>query len=159
MDKKEFRVSIEDTPERGCYRRKHQKSQQNGRKVKLIEIAETLKTSKKRVGLIVHEYLDMRKLCAKWVPRVLTIDQKQQRYFDDLEQCFAIFKHNKDEFFMVCLFFTRLDCQSHAKPSEKDHDLPGIRTRDLWSSSQHIQPLHHLGRPNSPNRKKFSTKR
>jgi hypothetical protein len=32
------------------------------------------------------------------------------------------------------------------KPSEKDHDLPGIRTRDLWSSSQHTQPLHHLDR-------------
>jgi hypothetical protein len=28
-------------------------------------------------------------------------------------------------------------CQSHAKPSEKNHDLPGIRTRDLWNSSQH----------------------
>jgi hypothetical protein len=39
-------------------------------------------------------------------------------------------------------FFTRLDCQSNAKPSEKDHDLPGIG--DLWSSSQHTQPLHHL---------------
>jgi hypothetical protein len=24
------------------------------------------------------------------------------------------------------LFFTRLDCQSNAKPSEKDHDLPRI---------------------------------
>jgi hypothetical protein len=35
------------------------------------------------------------------------------------------------------LFFTRLDCQSNAKPSEKDYDLPGIRTRDLWISSQH----------------------
>jgi hypothetical protein len=44
------------------------------------------------------------------------------------------------------LFFTRLDCKSNAKPSEKDHDLPGIRTRDLWSSSQHTQPLHYLGR-------------
>jgi hypothetical protein len=44
------------------------------------------------------------------------------------------------------LFFTRLDCQSNAKSSEKDHDLPGIGTRDLWSSSQHTQPLHHLGR-------------
>jgi hypothetical protein len=38
----------------------------NDRKVKLIEIAETLKISKKRVGHIVHEYLDMRKLYAKW---------------------------------------------------------------------------------------------
>jgi hypothetical protein len=26
------------------------------------------------------------------------------------------------------LFFTRLDYQSSAKPSEKDHDLPGIHT-------------------------------
>jgi hypothetical protein len=39
------------------------------------------------------------------------------------------------------LFFTRLDCQSNAKPSEKDHG-PGIRTRDPWISSQHTQPLH-----------------
>jgi hypothetical protein len=35
------------------------------------------------------------------------------------------------------LFFTRLDYQSNAKPTEKDHDLPGIRTRDLWIISQH----------------------
>jgi hypothetical protein len=32
------------------------------------------------------------------VPRVLTIDQKQQRV-DDSEQCLAIFNRNKDEFF------------------------------------------------------------
>jgi hypothetical protein len=41
--------------------------------------------SKKRVEHIVHEYLDMQKLCAKWLPRVLTIDQNQQRV-DDSEQ-------------------------------------------------------------------------
>ena len=68
----------------------------NDRKVKLIEIAETLKISKERVGHIVHKYLDMRKLCEKWVPRVL--DQKQQR-FDDLEQCLAILNRNKVKFF------------------------------------------------------------
>jgi hypothetical protein len=32
------------------------------------------------------------------VPRLLTIDQKQQRV-DDLEQCLAIFNRNKDEFY------------------------------------------------------------
>lgn len=37
----------------------------NDRKVKLIELAETLKISKKRVGHMIHEYLNMRKLCAK----------------------------------------------------------------------------------------------
>jgi hypothetical protein len=70
----------------------------NDRKVKLIEIAGTLKILKERVGHIVHEYLDMQKLCAKWVLVVLKIDQKQQR-IDDLEQCLAIFNRNKDEFF------------------------------------------------------------
>jgi hypothetical protein len=34
---------------------------------------------------------------------------------------------------------------TNAKPSKKDPDLPEIRTHDLWSSSQHTQPLHHLG--------------
>jgi hypothetical protein len=37
----------------------------NDRKMKLIEIAETLKISKQCDGHIVHEYLDMLKLCAK----------------------------------------------------------------------------------------------
>ena len=37
----------------------------NDRTVKLIEIDETIKISKKRVGHIVHEYLPMRR---KWVP-------------------------------------------------------------------------------------------
>ena len=39
----------------------------------------------------------MRKLCAKWVPRLLTVDQKQERV-DDSEQCLAMFKRNKPEF-------------------------------------------------------------
>jgi hypothetical protein len=69
----------------------------NDRKRKLIEIAETLKISKERVGHIVHEYLNMKNLCAKWLPRVLTIDQYQQR-IDDSEQCLAIFDPNKDKF-------------------------------------------------------------
>uniref|UniRef100_A0A6M2DT53 Putative histone-lysine n-methyltransferase setmar-like protein n=1 Tax=Xenopsylla cheopis TaxID=163159 RepID=A0A6M2DT53_XENCH len=38
------------------------------RKVTLIEIAETLKISSERVHHIIHEYLGMRKLCAKWMP-------------------------------------------------------------------------------------------
>jgi hypothetical protein len=59
----------------------------NYRKMKLIEKAETLKMSKKHVEHIVHEYLDMQKLCAKWLPRVLTIDQNKQRV-DDSEQFF-----------------------------------------------------------------------
>ncbi|GFT70951.1 putative mariner transposase [Trichonephila clavipes] len=46
----------------------------DNRTVKLIKIPESLKISKERVGHIVNEYLDKRKLCSKWVPRELTID-------------------------------------------------------------------------------------
>ncbi|KAF7282668.1 hypothetical protein GWI33_002207 [Rhynchophorus ferrugineus] len=49
----------------------------NDRKLKLNEIADTLKMSTERVHHIIHEYLGMRKLCAKWVPRELNFDQKQ----------------------------------------------------------------------------------
>jgi len=42
-------------------------------------IAEQLDTSRERVGSIIHEDLDMRKLSAKWVPKCLNADQKRQR--------------------------------------------------------------------------------
>jgi histone-lysine N-methyltransferase SETMAR len=47
----------------------------NDRWMKVREIAETLGISKERVGYILHEELDMKKLCARWVPRLLTADQ------------------------------------------------------------------------------------
>ncbi|XP_015182495.1 PREDICTED: putative uncharacterized protein FLJ37770 [Polistes dominula] len=69
----------------------------NEAKVKLCELAEIVKISKERVGFILHKHLSMRKLCSKWVPRLLTVDQKQQRV-DDSEQCLAMFKRNRPEF-------------------------------------------------------------
>ena len=47
--------------------------------MKVHEIAETIGISKERVGYILHEELDMKKLCARWVPRLLTADQKRTR--------------------------------------------------------------------------------
>jgi len=44
------------------------------RRMKVREIAETIGVSKERVGYILHEELDMKKLCARWVPRLLTAD-------------------------------------------------------------------------------------
>ena len=57
-----------------------------GRKVKLREIADTLKIPEGSVFTILHENLSMRKLLSKWVPRLLTPDQKQRRV-DDSERC------------------------------------------------------------------------
>lgn len=46
------------------------------RRLKLREIAETVGISKEGVGNILHEELGMKKLSARWVPRLLTCDQK-----------------------------------------------------------------------------------
>jgi len=41
--------------------------------------AEQLGISREQVGCFIHEYLDMRKLSAEWVPKCLNADQKRQR--------------------------------------------------------------------------------
>ncbi|XP_033231999.1 uncharacterized protein LOC117182982 [Belonocnema kinseyi] len=49
----------------------------NDPKVKLREVANAVGISLERVGNIVHLVLGMKKLCARWVPRLLTVDQKR----------------------------------------------------------------------------------
>jgi transposase len=49
------------------------------RRMKEHEIAETIGISKECVGYILHEELDMKKLCTSWVPSLLTVDQKCTR--------------------------------------------------------------------------------
>jgi predicted transcriptional regulator len=44
--------------------------------MKVHEIAETIGISKESVGYTLHEELDMKKHCARWVLRLLTADQK-----------------------------------------------------------------------------------
>ena len=43
------------------------------------------------------KHLSLKKLCSKWVPHLLTVDQKQQRV-DDSDCCLELFQHNKKEF-------------------------------------------------------------
>ena len=49
------------------------------RRISAKSIAEQLGISRERVGSIIHEDLDMRKLSAKWVPKCLDADQKCQQ--------------------------------------------------------------------------------
>jgi len=64
------------------------------RRMKVREIAETIGISKERVGYILHEELDMKKLCARWVPRLLTADKKCT-CMKISEQCLERFNKNK----------------------------------------------------------------
>ena len=67
------------------------------RKLKLREISDTLKISKGSAFTIMHESLRMRKFFSKWVPRLLTPDQNQQRV-EELERSLELFKRSKKYF-------------------------------------------------------------
>jgi len=46
------------------------------RRILALLIAEQLGISRERVGSIIHEDLDLRKISEKWVPKCLNADQK-----------------------------------------------------------------------------------
>jgi len=62
-----------------------------------ISIAEQLGISRKRVGSIIYEYLDMRKLSTKWVPKCLNADQKHQ-WCQSSEQLSEFFHRDPNDF-------------------------------------------------------------
>jgi hypothetical protein len=66
-------------------------------RMKVREIAETMGISKERVGYILHEELDMKKLCTSWVPCLLTADQKRTR-LKISERCLERFNKNRTDF-------------------------------------------------------------
>ena len=67
------------------------------RRISTKSIAEQLGISGERVGSIIHEDLDMRKLSAKWVPKCLNADQKRQRCHSS-EQVLEFFRRDPNDF-------------------------------------------------------------
>jgi hypothetical protein len=67
------------------------------RLMKVHEIAETIGISKECLGYILHEELDMKKLCTRWVPHLFTADQKCT-CMKISEQCLERFNKNKTDF-------------------------------------------------------------
>lgn len=69
----------------------------NDRRLKLAEIADTLGISTERTYHILTEILGMRKLSARWVPRLLTVEQKLTRKTVSSE-CLDLFNRNSVDF-------------------------------------------------------------
>ena len=67
------------------------------RRISDKSIAEQLGVSREQVGSNIHEYFDMRKLSAKWVPECVSADQKRQRW-QSSEQLFEFFRRDPNEF-------------------------------------------------------------
>ena len=90
------------------------------RRLKVRELADTVGISKSAVHRILSENLDMRKLCARWVPRLLTLEQKQCR--DDVSiECLAKFHSKKPEF--LSRFITMDDTWVHHFTPETKEQL------------------------------------
>ena len=69
----------------------------NDQNVKVRGIAKIVTISTEHVVNILHTRLCMRKLCARWMPRLLTIDQKRIRVTTS-EQNLAYSNCNRKEF-------------------------------------------------------------
>jgi len=67
------------------------------RRISVKSTAEQLGISRERVGSIIHEDLDMRKLSAKWVPKCLNADKKRQ-WCQSSEQLLEFFRRDPNDF-------------------------------------------------------------
>jgi len=72
--------------------------------MKVHEIAETIGISKERVGCVLHEELDTKRLCRRWVPYLLTADQKRTRVKIS-EQCLEHFNKYKTDFVLLSIYY------------------------------------------------------
>jgi len=91
-------------------------------RMKVREIAETIGISKEHVRYILREEMDMKKLCPRRVPCLLTADQKCTR-MKISEQCLVHFNKNKTDF--VCQFITMDETWiHHYTPESKQQSKP-----------------------------------
>ncbi|GBM72402.1 hypothetical protein AVEN_175576-1 [Araneus ventricosus] len=69
----------------------------SGRRVKEREIVEATGISQGTVSSILHEKLGVQKISARWVPRLLSMENKRNRVINS-EAGLESFRHNLDEF-------------------------------------------------------------
>ena len=77
--------------------RKTHKMVLDNHQIKVRELADMLGILKSAVHRILTENLDLRKLCPKWVPRLLTMKRKQRREDVSIE-CLAMFHRINADF-------------------------------------------------------------
>ena len=113
--------------------RKIHKIVQVDRNLKLREITEELKMEG-IVFIILHEHLSMRKLCSKWVPCLLAVDQKKQR-IDYSESCLETFKRNKLDFLRG---YVKMRKQGYitTRQNQKDRRMDSSQPKILMSAGK-----------------------
>lgn len=114
------------------------------REVKLQEIVDILKISKGTVFKIVHEHLRLIKILSKWVPRLLTVEQKQRRIVDS-ECCLELLRRDKKDFMHRYItmdetwmyYYTsewREDCASRPKRPRTQQSAGKVMASVFWDT-------------------------
>ncbi|XP_020282790.1 histone-lysine N-methyltransferase SETMAR-like [Pseudomyrmex gracilis] len=114
-------------------------------RLKLRDIAEIVDISSERVHNILHEHLNMKKLCTQWVPRLLTLDQKQRR-MDVSTECLQRYKRNPKDF--LSRFVTVGETWVH-------HYTPDVK--EQWTETDQPAPKKAKMIPSTGNSKVIAT--
>src|ERR1700729_2562510 len=85
------------------------------RKMTIVEIASRVKLNERTVYRILHNRLNMRKVCARWVPRLLTREQKQTR----VNCCQQLLKKFKSKNFLETMVTVDETWVHHYDPESK----------------------------------------
>jgi histone-lysine N-methyltransferase SETMAR len=110
--------------------------------MKVLEFAETTGISKERVGYIFHEELDMKKLCARWVPRLLTADQKCT-CMNISVQCLQHFNKNKTDFVHHRFITVDETWIHHYTPESKQQSKAG-RSRLFSAKEENVSSISRI---------------
>lgn len=93
---------------------------QGNRRITQQTIANQLGISKERVGFIIGQ-LQYRKICSRWVPRMLTEDHKRQR-LEACEQMLARYRREGDDF-LLSIVTGDESWVHHYDPEEKKQSM------------------------------------
>ena len=130
----------------------------NNRRIKVAELASECGISNGSVYTIIHEHLGMSKVSARWVPRNLNMQDRQQRV-ESSQELLEVYNANPED------FHTRLVTGDetwlhHWDPDTKqeDHDGPILLTWTnrfaylyyCWSSALNFIALHPTPPTNPP---------
>ena len=69
----------------------------NNRRIKVAELASECGISNGSVYTIIHEHLGMSKISARWVPRILNMQDRQQRV-ESIQEILEVYNDNPEDF-------------------------------------------------------------
>jgi hypothetical protein len=109
-------------------------------------IAEHMGISRERVGSIVHDDVDMRKLCGKWIPKCLSTDQKRQRC-QSSEQIFEFFQRDPNDFLSRLMTCTKPAYITMSRIQRNNQGTGGIAAHPAPNFSKCKNPLENFSPP------------